>query len=259
MAVQVRSVWNYNLEEEFSLIRQIASCYPYVAIDTEFPGVVYKVPMHPRDLSPDERYYVVKYNVDRLKLIQLGLTLSTSDRGDGIVFVWEFNFRGFNPLEDMHAASSIQLLESQGLNLWMINYHGIDPRRFADLMWSSGLLCNLSKTWIGFHMAYDMAYLIKVLIGRRLPDSMGSFLKLVEWYFGFKVYDIKHLCKSCNLSGGLERVAATLNVRQATGLSHHAGSDSSLTWETFRRMKASFFRSGIEARHAGILFGIQDS
>jgi CCR4-NOT transcription complex subunit 7/8 len=261
MTVQVRSVWNYNLEVEFEAIRQIVRYCPYVSIDTEFPGILYEYewPIHPHDLFPDERYYVIKSNVNHLKLIQLGLTLSTSDRDDGIVFIWEFNFRGFNPLQDKHAASSIQFLESQGHNLWMNYHHGVDPQRFADLMWSSGLLCNQSKTWIGFHMAYDIAYLIKILIGTRLPDALESFLELVQWYFGFMVFDIKHLCKSCNISGGLETVAGTMNVQRIAGLAHHAGSDSLLTWETFRRMKASFFHGSIEARHAGILFGLQDS
>lgn len=258
--VEVRSVWNHNLEEEFAIIRQLSAYYPYVALDTEFPGVVYEAPMNPRYLSPDQRYALIKKNVDCLKLIQLGLTLSTSVRGNGIYVTWEFNFRGFNKLQDRHAPSSIQLLESQGLDLWKNYYHGIDPRRFADLLRSSGLLNNqLPKIWIGFHMAYDVAYLIKVLTGEELPDSMEEFLKLVRGCFGFNIYDIKHLCKTCNLYGGLERVAGSLNVHRKAGFSHHAGSDSLLTWHTFRRMIENFYRGGIEARQAGVMFGIQDS
>jgi CCR4-NOT transcription complex subunit 7/8 len=160
----VRSVWAHNLEHEFTLIRQFTQSYPFAMIDTEFPGVVHEAPKHPRHMSPHERYALVKRNVDCLKLIQLGLILCTSDSGDGAFTTWEFNFRGFNPLQDPHASSSIQLLESQGMNLWMNYDHGIDPQQFRCLMLSSGLLFNPSRIWIGFHLAYDIAYLLDKLV-----------------------------------------------------------------------------------------------
>lgn len=38
--LRVREVWDDNLAEEIAIIRNIVEEYPYVAMDTEFPGVV---------------------------------------------------------------------------------------------------------------------------------------------------------------------------------------------------------------------------
>jgi hypothetical protein len=38
--LRVREVWEDNLADEIALIRNIVEEYPYVAMDTEFPGVV---------------------------------------------------------------------------------------------------------------------------------------------------------------------------------------------------------------------------
>mgnify|MGYP003311109524 CR=1 FL=1 len=45
--LHTREVWEGNLDEEMAIIRGIIEDYPYVAMDTEFPGVV-----RPSDPSP---------------------------------------------------------------------------------------------------------------------------------------------------------------------------------------------------------------
>ena len=39
-SLRTRDVWAHNLDEECALIREVVRKYPYIAMDTEFPGVV---------------------------------------------------------------------------------------------------------------------------------------------------------------------------------------------------------------------------
>jgi CCR4-NOT transcription complex subunit 7/8 len=138
-------------------------------------------------------------------------------------------------------------------------YDGIDPQKFRCLMLSSSLLFNPSRTCIVFHLAYDISYLVKVLTGTNLSDSMEGFLNLVWWHFGPRIFDIKYLCKDCEgLEGSLKTIAEILDVQRVAGASHHAGSVNLFTSLIFKTMRAIFFTDGIEVTKAGVLFGIQD-
>ena len=73
--VVIRDVWAANLDYEFHLLRSFIDHFPYVAMDTEFPGVVAR-PVGSFRHANSYMYATVRLNVDMLKIIQLGLTLS---------------------------------------------------------------------------------------------------------------------------------------------------------------------------------------
>ncbi|KAK6120468.1 hypothetical protein DH2020_045789 [Rehmannia glutinosa] len=230
-SIQIREVWANNLDEELNLIRDIVDEFPYIAMDTEFPGIVLR-PVGNFKNANDYHYQTLKENVNLLKLIQLGLTFSDGNGnlptcGTNKSFIWQFNFREFNPNEDVFANDSIELLSQSGIDLVRNNENGIDARRFGELLMSSGIVLNDSVYWVTFHS--------------------GVYFPVV--------YDIKHLMKFCNsLHGGLNKLAELLEVERV-GVCHQAGSDSLLTCCTFMKLKGNFFSGSME-KYAGVLYGL---
>lgn len=89
----IRDVWRHNLEEEFRTIRQIVQKYHYVAMDTEFPGVVAR-PIGEFRSSADYQYQLLRCNVDLLRIIQLGLTFMDDEgKTPSGYSTWQFNFK----------------------------------------------------------------------------------------------------------------------------------------------------------------------
>lgn len=89
----IREVWAHNLEDEFRHIRQIVQAYNYVAMDTEFPGVVAR-PIGEFRSPADYQYQLLKCNVDLLKIIQLGLSFLNKDgKTPSGYTTWQFNFK----------------------------------------------------------------------------------------------------------------------------------------------------------------------
>lgn len=89
----IRDVWKTNIEEEFRAIRKIITKYHYVAMDTEFPGVVAK-PIGEFRSSADYQYQMLRCNVDLLRIIQLGLTFMDEDgKTPPGHTTWQFNFK----------------------------------------------------------------------------------------------------------------------------------------------------------------------
>ncbi|WOL13980.1 putative CCR4-associated factor [Canna indica] len=268
--VEIRSVWAWNLEYEMSLIASLIPRFRFISFDTEFPGVVIqRADGKPHYLlSDDERYHLLKHNVDCLNIIQLGFTLfdaagNLPDLGmgsDNIGFAWEFNFRDFDVRHHPYAPSSIQLLRSSGVPIDRLPFHGIDSRRFADLFFALNIGGpHGAYYWVAFHGSYDVAYLLKVLMkGRPLPPTVDQFLFFADIYLG-NVVDVKHLMRFCDhLHGGLERVAAALEVPRLAGNRHQAGSDSLLTCSVFLKIKQKYFGDddGEVAQRRRVLCGL---
>lgn len=260
-AAEIREVWADNLEVEIAFIQEIVDQYPFVAMDTEFPGVAI-TPLRAFKNIADQNYQTLRANVDLLHLIQIGLTFSDasgslppSPSGGGLGCVWQFNFREFDVDLDVANPDSIDLLRHSGIDFMKNRERGIDACRFAELLMPSGVVLNDSVQWISFHGAYDFAYLLKILTCRRLPETSADFFVLVRTFFP-TVYDIKHLMKFCNnLYGGLNKVAEQVSAERI-GICHQAGSDSLLTASVFWRMKEKYFDGSIE-KYAGMLYGLE--
>ncbi|KAL5074426.1 hypothetical protein RYX36_013410, partial [Vicia faba] len=242
-SVQIREVWNDNLEKEFALIREVVDDFNYVAMDTEFPGVVLR-PIGVFKHITDYNYQTLKDNVDMLNLIQLGLTFSDENGnlptcGTGNPCIWQFNFS-----EDIAGIDGEEIA-------------GIDRDQFGTLLLSSGIVLNDNIKWITFYGGYGFGYLLKLLTCRALPDTQSGFFQLINLYFPM-LYDIKHLMKFCNgIHGDLNKLAELLEVERL-GVDHQAGSDSFLTAGAFRKLSDTIFNGETE-KYSGVLYGLGSS
>ncbi|EEB19405.1 CCR4-NOT transcription complex subunit, putative [Pediculus humanus corporis] len=258
-AFQIKDVWADNLEEEFKVIRHVVQKYNWVAMDTEFPGVVARPVGEFRD-SNDFQYRMLKCNVDLLRIIQLGITFF-DEKGNTPVdcnSTWQFNFK-FEINKDMYAQESIMLLQNSGIQFQKHYTDGINPLHFAELLMTSGLVLMDNIKWISFHSGYDFGYLLKVLTNDELPIDINEFFDLLKLFFP-TIYDIKYLIRNCQfLGGGLQDVAEQLSIPRV-GQQHQAGSDSLLTGTLFFKMRDLFFEGNIDkTKFNGILYGLAPS
>ena len=277
----IRDVWASNMDDEFRIIRTIVADYPYVAMDTEFPGVVAR-PVGEFKSTCDYQYHLLKVNVDLLKIIQLGLTFMDScGKPRPGISTWQFNFR-FNLNDDMYAQDSIELLQNSGIQFKKHKEEGIDVFEFAELLMTSGVVLNDNVKYLSFHSGYDFGYLLKILTWTDLPSDEAEFFDLLRIYFPV-IYDVKYLMKSCkDLKGGLQEVSHpfplfSLNVTNIhhfslvsqvadqlelhrIGPQHQAGSDSLLTGAAFFKMREMFFEDNIDdVKYCGHLYGLGTS
>lgn len=257
---RICEVWQSNLYDAFRQIRQIVKQFPFVSMDTEFPGVVAR-PIGEFNTTSDYQYQLIRCNVDLLKLIQIGLTFM-NEKGECSPgrCTWQFNFK-YDINIDMYAEDSITLLRNCGINFERHKLEGIDPNTFAYMLITSGIVLESTPrvNWITFHSGYDFCYLLKLLTQTKLPEDGQEFFNLLKIYFP-TVFDIKYLMKSCKqLQGGLQDIADQMQIKRI-GRQHQAGSDSLLTGEAFFKMRALFFEDIIDTeKFSGRVWGLGDS
>ena len=247
-------VYKDNFVQEMKNLISLLDEYNYIGMDTEFPGIVYSV----SSITEDFYFKTMQLNVDSLKLIQLGLTLSNS-KGEypKPYHTWQFNFE-FDYIKDKSSQSSMNLLISSGLNFNKMKTNGINHKIFSEHFKNSGLVLNPRINWISFHGSYDFAYLLSNLLGNALPEKEDEFTKLLGCYFP-NHYDIRILVKEKNnLQGGLNKLAGYLDVVRE-GKIHQAGSDSLVTIDVFWKLiKTGFISKEELAENKNILYGISN-
>ena len=254
----VQQVWAYNLEEELGKISTMAKKFPYIAMDTEFPGIVYQ-PEGYNYKDKTHAYSYLKANVDNLELIQIGLTLS-NEKGElpSGVSTWQFNFK-FDPTRQAHNRNSINMLKSAGIDFPFFSQHGIDQRVFGTSLIQSGLVLNDKIKWIAFHSMFDFGYLVKLLIATNLPTTESQFFSLLHTFFRC-VYDLKHFLSNYttleNKEGSLDTIARSFNLTRV-GTAHQAGSDSLLTCNLFFSLTQAFRDLWKEDKlYKGVVYGL---
>lgn len=230
----IKEVFIDNLDEEIKNIANLIDMYPFVSMDTEFPGIVYNSSNY--KIVDNSTYSNIKINVDRLKVIQVGITLSDVDGNLPYEFsTWQFNI-DFNLKTDNFSQESIQLLMSSGIDFSVLPQRGIPVERFGEVLITSGLILNENINWITFHGSYDFAYLLRVITGQLLPDKVELFNKDLDLYFQ-NYFDIRQLIQyQDSFRGSLNKLAYDLNIER-TGLQHQAGSDALVTSKVFFKLR----------------------
>jgi CCR4-NOT transcription complex subunit 7/8 len=252
----IRDVWEDNLEEEFRTIRELVQQYPYVGMDTEFPGIVAK-PVGNFKTTHEFYYQTLRCNVNLLKLIQLGISLM-NERGEvpDKCCTWQFNFR-FCLDDDIYAQDSIDLLKNGGINFEHLKNYGIDMNHFAELLITSGLVLCPEVQWLTFHSGYDFGYLLRIVTGKELPEREEEFSASFHlWFPG--AFDIKYMLRHTDLthSLGLDSLADILGLRRV-GIAHQAGSDSLLTGHAFFKLVRERF-DGKYQHCRGVLYALSE-
>ena len=248
---QIVEVWAHNLREEVVKLSALVERYSVVAMDTEFPGVLYRLEGECEDLM----YQSIRVNVNATKVIQIGISLSDEDGcpppGPS---TWQFNLHFDLSLDD-YAQDSIDLLTRAGLNFQDNARFCIDPQVFAEYMVISGLVLNDNVKWVTFHGGFDFGYFLRVISAKMLPDSEAAFLQELNVYFP-KHYDLKQFIRqNDHLKGGLGRLAEQLNVSRI-GTAHQAGSDAIVTLACYFQLQRLYLDGEVPEEYECVLYGL---
>ena len=251
----IMEVYEDNFIEQIKYIGDLLDEYNYIGMDTEFPGTVF----HVENMTEDFYYKSLKKNVDKLKLIQLGITL-TNDKGEypnnSPYHTWQFNLE-FNKDTELYKDESMDMLKKCGINFDKLKKKGIKHNIFAQYFMVSNLVLNPDVHWVSFHGSYDFGYLLKLLINSDLPQTEDDFVNKLNLYF-INFYDIRVMVKDNDnlFKKSLKRLAEMLEVRRE-GQEHQAGSDSMVTIDVFFKLKKKGLISETKIQEVkNILYGV---
>ncbi|XBI49031.1 hypothetical protein VPH35_112666 [Triticum aestivum] len=257
-AVPVCSVWAWNFRDESDKLCHLAWKARYVAVDMHYPGLVHHAGKDHNILTVEERYAVVKANVDALKPLQVGIALR--DQHGQHLGAWEFNLRGFCAQADPHDDSSLAYLAGRGLDVDRLSVRGLSAKMLREALLRSGLLDpRCARSWITYAGAYHVAYLLKIVTGGApLPQDMAGFVGAVRYYLGDQVYDVARMaadpdCPAMPL--GLERIATHLGFGPPLGSPRLAAAAGVHALQVFMRLKYRELGGDVE-RHRGLLQGL---
>ena len=248
-------VYEDNFIDQIKILSSLLDDFNYIGMDTEFPGTVF----HVENMTDDFYYKSLKKNVDKLKLIQLGITL-TNEKGEypknHPYHTWQFNLE-FDKDIELYKDESVDMLKKCGIDFDKLKRKGIKHNNFAAYFMTSNLVLNPDVHWVSFQGSYDFGYLLKLLINTDLPQTEDEFTNLLNLYF-INYYDIRVIVKDNEnlLKKGLNRLAELLEVRRE-GQEHQAGSDSMVTIDVFFKLKKKGLVGENKFKEAkNILYGI---
>ena len=251
----IMEVYEDNFIEQIKYIGDLLDEYNYIGMDTEFPGTVF----HVENMTEDFYYKSLKKNVDKLKLIQLGITL-TNDKGEypnnSPYHTWQFNLE-FDKDTELYKDESMDMLKKCGINFDKLKKKGIKHNIFAQYFMVSNLVLNPDVHWVSFHGSYDFGYLLKLLINSDLPQTEDEFVNKLNLYF-INFYDIRVMVKDNDnlFKKSLKRLAEMLEIRRE-GQEHQAGSDSMVTIDVFFKLKKKGLISETKIQEVkNILYGV---
>jgi hypothetical protein len=221
-------VWDSNFEEEFDAFLAVVSGAggpkATIAMDMEFPGFLCE---DPQFSTHAEHYQALRYNVDRLWPIQVGLAVAGAN---GVIRgVWIFNLR-FDAGVDAHTDASLAFLRDAGIDFPRHSEEGISALRFGQQLSSSTLVGHHGHAphWLTFSGSYDWGYMLKLVTsGRDLPGLPSGFDDVLSVYCP-KRHDLQDLLPRCSL----QTLGRWYGVKR-WGSAHTAGSDALLTLELF--------------------------
>lgn len=122
---QIVEVWRDNLEEEMKKVcMKVEEGFNVIAMDTEFPGIIYAMPS--QQIAHTTSWYdVLRENVNDLNLIQVGITLSNKD---GVkpqpVHTWQFNME-FSLAKNKFSSDSINILKDAGIDFQELEVNSV--------------------------------------------------------------------------------------------------------------------------------------